>query len=352
MTQTSKIRTFLVQCNLKNTKSLSYIVLLLSLSSLLSFIPYSQLKASNNNDAYISFLPLTSINTLPIYFKDIATCKNSSVCSELYGVRVGFNKKVGERFKISDTDLDKVLKKSYPDTEFKYLNQEISILSTGKSLSKDYILSSFKKFLSSILSNNFKVDILNLNIYKDIKISEGDFNLSFSDFKSILTESDILNICLTKKIFEVVLSTVSYQIKFNISASISINRSIPLAKHDILKNSKINSNDIYFKFIPVTYLNLRAYTSRSQILNSVSKTTIFKNQIFSSRNLMVPKLIEKDQILTLKNKDSNSNSSINISRTVKAKTSGDKGDIIKVLPLNSKKTIQAKIINSSTVETI
>ena len=310
----------------------------------------SQVVQIQLNNSYTS-------NHQNIYFKDIATCWGNKICSEIYGIKVSLIYPNQELI-LDKSKIRSILEKEYEGIDFRIFGSEVKINGKTHDLSQDdvkkYFVDTLIKYLNKFGQYKVNVDI---NFIQNTQIFEDKYTVKIQEFDSLpqMSEQEILKLCLTKTRFDIDYIQNGSSFKAIVNARIKLEKQLPVSARLIAKNTLITKSDVVLRFVPINYFNLKALSNLKDIIGKKTKYTVYMNKTFSQKSILSSSLVDKNQVVTLKT--GGQNSSLSMSRSVRTLTSGNKGDLIKVVPIGEKntnrsKSIQARVVDKLTVETL
>ncbi len=292
-----------------------------------------------------------------VYLKDISKCSGGELCFEIYGIRVASFSQNQTSITLDQDSIRSSLTKEYPSVDFRLFGANVKIEARSHPLTQKEVADEFITTLSKKLSRygSFKVGV-DINFIKNVDLFDDEYQIKIEGLDDKNDEQEFLKTCLTKTRFTVFYSSDDIIKEALINARIKLEKKVVLSTHQIPKNTIVTSKDLTTGFVPVSYFSLQAISSYKAVIGKRTKHTIYNNKTFSSKNLIIPSLIDKNQILTLRTKETG-NRGLSMSRTVRSLNSGNKGSVINVIPIGDKSSvrnniIQAKVIDSKTVETL
>lgn len=347
-------RYILTKCGI----SIGCILLLFNLWDVLDFSDaFSQESFDSNQVVHVQLNNSYTSNHQNIYLKDIATCWGNKICSEIYGIKVSLIYP-NQELVLDKSKIKSILEKEYKGIDFRIFGSEVKINGKTHDLGqedvKKYFVDTLVKHLNKFGQYKVNVDI---NFIQNTQIFDDNYSVEIQGFDSLaqMSEQEVLKLCLTKTRFDIDYIQNGSSFKAVVNARIKLEKLLPVSVRLIAKNTLITKSDVALRYVPINYFNLKALSNIKDLIGKKTKYTVYMNKTFSQKNILIPSLVDKNQIVTLKT--GGLDSSLNMSRSVRTLGSGNKGDLIRVLPVGEKNTnkskiIQARVVDKLTVETL
>ena len=121
---------------------------------------------------------------------------------------------------------------------------------------------------------------------------------------------------------------------------------LPVLKEKVFKGQQIKASMIYYQLFKERVMHRNILQKDKQLINMIANTTLYPYKPVLRHMLKMPILIKKGALITLYLKTPY----IEITARGKAMASGNKGAIIPVMNINSKKMVEGQIIDAHHVQ--
>lgn len=133
--------------------------------------------------------------------------------------------------------------------------------------------------------------------------------------------------------------------KLYVTANISLEVPVVVARHDLSRGTAIGANDVQLLTQDTNHLLRGHFESLSQVVGRTLKRNLRRNQVVTPSLLVVQKTISRGQTVTILA----GRSGIEVRMKGKALGNGNPGDLIRVQNLASKKKLEARIMSAGMV---
>ena len=201
-------------------------------------------------------------------------------------------------------------------------------------ITREYVLSNYE---------NKKVELKITNVPKEIITPYGNIEMKLvSSQNKPTTRKSTRFVTIPVNIY--VNNTIFRTIRVNVALEIFQN--VPIAKRNILKGEKIKETDLYFKVLNLTNLPKDILFEIAE--DKIAKQTILKGSVIRKSYLTERPNCQRNDVITIVARLGN----LEVKTIGKALQSGRLGDVIKVLNLQTKKKLYAKIIDDKKAKVI
>ncbi len=238
---------------------------------------------------------------------------------------------INRRLKQNNIDLSEIILK-VPETSKVCRSSLVVPREKIKKIALDYIY-------KNIPWDRNRVNVKNIRVSRNVILPKGNVT-----YKVILPKNnDLLGNVPLSVIFMV---DGQFQEKVWAMADIEVSAEAVVTKRPLGRYQPIRREDLYYKKVDLADLPSGGITSIEEVLGKRARRTIYANVVLRSDLIELPPLVRRrDTVLIIAESDN-----LKITTFGEVKEKGYRGDRIRILNLDSKKEIYARVLDSNTVK--